>query len=128
MGQSNRSANLPDDDLSADRVRFVAYAVGYWTAIHRGNARDANAQTDAADRIVERWASQGRLLDLLGSLLTDQSTQVRYAAAASLLSGYPEVAAPVLQELARDPHGMVAVTAKMLLMQRGYQVTLGNTD
>jgi hypothetical protein len=119
MGPSDRSAKDPEDVMAADRAQFVASAIGYWTAIHDGSAREANAQTDAGDRIVERWAAQGRLFDLLGGLLTDQSPQVRYAAAAHLLSTYPDVATPVLQELARDPQGMVAVTAKMLLMQRG---------
>ena len=119
---------MPEDVLSADRGKFVASAIGYWTAIRDGNSGAANAQTGAGDRIVERWTSQGRLLDLLGSLLTDQSAEVRYAAAAHLLSGHPDAALPVLQELARNPHGFVAVTANILLIQRGYQGTSATTD
>jgi len=109
---------MSNDDVEAARARFVATATGYWSAVRERDSRRATAQTEVGDRIVQEWAARGRAVELLGSLLTDSSPEVRYAAAAHLLHrGGAGVAVPVLEDLERNPTGLVAPTARLLLMQ-----------
>ncbi len=108
-----------DDDLAAARAAFAATATGYWEAIREADARRATAQTDLGQRIADDTAERGDVAALLRPLLADPSREVRYAAAAELVRRRVcvEEAVAVLTTLARDATGLVAVTAKMMLMQ-----------
>jgi hypothetical protein len=108
---------VADDELAEARARFVATATGYWTAIREKDAQRGTAQTEEGERIVEEWTARGLDVELLRPLLSDPSAEVRYAAAAHLLHGVEaQAAASVLEELGRAPMGLVAPTAKMLLI------------
>jgi len=109
---------MSEDELAEARAQFVATANGYWTAIQEADSRRATAQTEEGDGIVETWSAGGRVVELLAPLLTDPSPAVRYAAAAHLLHrGSADLAVPVLEDLERDPKGLVAPTATLLLAQ-----------
>lgn len=111
---------MTDNDLETDRDQFCTTATGYWTAIHDADADTATAQTEAGEQIVDRWAAAGQAGELLGPLLESPVDQIRYAAAAHLLRlGIQEDrSVEVLEELKQDPDGLIAPTARLLLMQR----------
>ena len=106
-----------------DRERFVGHSEQYWDALgskRKRAAKLANAETAAANAIAAQWANEGRVGDLLLPLLSHHSERARYGAAATLLNyGAPEKAISVLRELASNPRGLIAPTAKLLLLQRG---------
>jgi len=108
----------PREVLDA-REAFRASAIAFWTLIREGNSQAANRNTDAGDAVVERLAAEGLLLPALRPLLGDAVPAVRYAAAASLLNrGLDKECERVLEELQEDPRGLIAPTARLLLMTR----------
>jgi HEAT repeat protein len=105
------------EDMGRARARYRESAVGYWAAIHEADADLANTKTVGADSIVETWARTGRAEELLEPLLSDEREEVRYGAAAHLLRlGCAENAVPILESLSANPDGLVAPTARLLLL------------
>ena len=102
--------DLPSED------DFRLAAVGYWVGIRNNSAEEANAATARGDEIVRLWGAHAGAEDHLRRLLSDESEEVRYAAAAHLGSS-DAAAIDVLRELARNPQGLVAPTAELLLMR-----------
>lgn len=91
-------------------------AVGYWTGIRDNSAEEANAATARGDEIVRLWRVHAVAEDHLRRLLSDDSEEVRYAAAAHL--GRSDAASiDVLRDLTRNPRGLIAPTAELLLMR-----------
>jgi hypothetical protein len=116
---------MSDREMLADRAAFATTARGVWDTMREKDSRRANAQTEAGDRIVEHWSQQGRAIELLLPLLTDPSTEVRFAAAAHLLNlGAANAAVRVLEELASNPKGLVAPAAGLLLRQWKLSISL----
>lgn len=106
--------------LESDRAELIESATGYWAKITQGDRRGADRHTRAGERIVGRWHAEGRVDALLCPLLEHASEEVRYAAAAHLfsLNLAREVPVAVLEELAKNPAGLVAPTARLLLQSR----------
>ncbi|MEV5704792.1 hypothetical protein [Actinoallomurus sp. NPDC052274] len=106
-------------ETNDDRIAFRAHAIAFWAESRSGTAEGANAHTDAADVIVERWAESGNAHEILASMLDYKLIEVRYAAAAYLLSlGDADAAVPVLEEIAQTKTsvGLIASGADLLLM------------
>lgn len=108
--QNAKVTDLPSED------DFRLAAVGYWMGIRDSSAEEANAATARGNEIVRLWRAHAVAEDHLRRLLSDESDEVRYAAAAHL--GNSDAAAiDVLRELTRNPQGFVAPTAELLLMR-----------
>jgi hypothetical protein len=107
-----------DAGLAASRARFRDAALAYWVLVHSGDTDGANEETSNGDAIVQEWASMGREIELLKPLLVDADPEVRFAAASHLLDSDIDEAVSVLEELAADPSGMIAPTARLRLMIR----------
>lgn len=105
-------------DLATDRTRFRDAALAYWVSVQSGDTDGANEETDKGDAIVREWASEGREVELLTPLLADADAEVRFAAASHLLDSDVIEAATVLEDLAADPAGMIAPTARLRLTTR----------
>jgi len=105
-------------DLASDRTRFRDAALAYWVSVQSGDTDGANEETDKGDAIVREWATEGRDVELLKPLLVDTDPEVRFAAASYLLDSDVPEATTVLEELAADPGGMIAPTARLRLMTR----------
>jgi hypothetical protein len=105
-------------DLAASRTRFRDAALAYWVSVLSGDSDGANEETSKGDAIVQEWASMDREVELLKPLLVDADPEVRFAAASHLLDSDIEEAVSVLEELAADPSGMIAPTARLRLMTR----------
>ena len=102
--------------LEEARHEFRQTATEFWARLRDKDSRSANKQTDRGDALVAEWSAAGQIDELLLPLLDDANTEVRYAAAAHLLTlGHAERAVPVLEELARNPKGLLAPTAGLLL-------------
>jgi uncharacterized protein (DUF2336 family) len=109
--------HTPAEEVATARRAFRDFAIASWLAIRAGDSKLANRQTDSGDAIVANSKREGQLQDLLGPLLEDRSPEVRYAAAAHLLdSELSSSAASVLERLQEDPKGLIAPTARILLM------------
>jgi hypothetical protein len=97
---------------------FRALASRYWEELRRADSRAATSATEALEELVASWRAEGVAQRRLNGLLLDPSEEVRYAAAASL--GVEDASAVTeLRRLARDAKGLVAPTARLLLMKRG---------
>lgn len=108
--------NSLDDDL-AD---FILHSENFWKHIKAKKSKAANLETDAGNKIVEKWAKQGAAESTLLSLIRHNSASVRFAAAAHLLNCEPKDAAiSVLRELMKDPEGLIAPSARLTLMRNG---------
>lgn len=94
--------------------QFRRHACGYWEAIDGGDAESATGHTTAAEAIAGGWPEPARGQSL-AALMDDADSRVRYAAAAC--SGPGERAEATLADLADEPTGLIAPTAKLLLMQ-----------
>lgn len=105
-------------DLAADRTRFRDAALAYWVSVQSGDTDGANEETEKGDAIVRDWATEGREVELLKSLLVDADPEVRFAAASHLLDSDVVEAVTVLEDLAAEPAGMIAPTARLRLMTR----------
>lgn len=106
--------------IETDRAEFVESATGYWSEIAQGDRRRADRHTRAGEKIVGRWHAEGHAEELLRPLLEHENDEVRYAAAAHLLSLElaGDVPVAVLEALAQNPLGLVAPTARLLLRTR----------
>lgn len=110
------------EEIDADRARFLGHSEAYWEALRKGKqaAKLANAEAAAANAIASHWGKQGRVTELLAPLLPHPSEAARYGAAATMLNyGAPEKAVAVLRDLATTARGLIAPTAKLLLMTKG---------
>lgn len=105
--------------MSSPRVDdFRRHAVEYWHAIEEADSEAATRETDAADAIVGAWRAGGHAEACLRPLLTEPDRRIRYAAA-SYIGVNDTEARKTLQELAAEETGLVAPTARLLLMQHG---------
>jgi len=110
-----------DSSIDQDRNAFASHAAEFWRLLRAGDSKSANLQSDAAGCIARLWSERGRGAEFLGPLLAHDDEAVRYAAAAESLSwGEEKDAVRVLRELAQNPNGLVAPTAKLLLLKRGH--------
>lgn len=105
-------------DLAAARTRFRDAALAYWVSVQSGDSDGANEATEKSDAIVQEWVDQGRKVELLKPLLVDADPEVRFAAASHLFNSDVPEAIAVLEQLAGDPDGMIAPTARLRLMTR----------
>ncbi|MBW3613906.1 MAG: hypothetical protein KY439_01165 [Actinobacteria bacterium] len=105
-------------DLATARTRFRDAALAYWVCVQSGDTDGANEETEKGDAIVREWTSEGREVELLKPLLVDADPEVRFAAASHLLDANVTEAATVLEDLAADPAGLIAPTARLRLMTR----------
>jgi hypothetical protein len=107
------------NDLEHDKELFELSARGYWAAVHAKKPRLADKATAEGDRIVHRWHQIGSVELLLGPLLDSSDDEVRYAAAAHLagLRVSEARSVEVLTSLSGNPDGLIAPTARLLLMQ-----------
>ncbi len=106
------------NSLSPAASSFVEAAREFWHALNDGRgSKVANTFSAKAERIVEEWKLDGSATDNLEALLSHTDSTVQYAAAAELLkSGETRLSLPVLENLSKDPAGLIAPTAKLLLM------------
>lgn len=113
------------DQIESVRRSYVQHASQFWELLKTKGAVRANRETDALDELIKDWGVQGSVYDLLFPLLAHDDEAVRYAAAAAdLLShGAPVEAIGVLQELAKNPTGFIAPTARLLLMRKKIPLT-----
>ncbi len=110
---------MDESEILKARDDFRTQATAVWASLREGDSAKANANTDEADAQVERWAADGVLLAIVRPLLDDAAPVVRYAAAAGLLGhGIDKDCEQVLEELQSDPKGLIAPTARLLLMTR----------
>lgn len=119
MKPGGESEVMAKPETNDGRIAFRAHAIAFWAESRSGTAERANDHTDAADVIVERWVESGSAHEILASMLGDKLIEVRYAAAAYLLSlGDAEAAVPVLEELSntKTSVGLIASGADLLLM------------
>lgn len=97
---------------------FRRHAVRYWHAMEEADSDAGDKATEATDTIVAAWRMAGEAEALLRPMLGDPDRRIRYAAAAYIGVHDPE-ARMTLQELAAETTGLVAPTARLLLMTGG---------
>lgn len=106
-------------ELVQARNDFRDQALTFWALLRQADSAAANENTDAADALIAQWATDGVLLRVVRPLLLDAEPAVRYAAAVALLNqGLDDECERVLRELQTDPKGLIAPTARLLLMTR----------
>jgi hypothetical protein len=106
-------------DLEHSRERFTRAAVDFWSAVAARDTAAADAYSAESDGIVEHWKALGRLDILLLPLLDEGTEAVLYAAAAQLLRHdlFEERCLQILESLTQRPEGLIAPTARLLLMR-----------
>lgn len=103
----------------ATRTAFAAAVRKFWHALEdsRGS-RIANTFSSEAERIVEKWQREGAAIANLEVLLNHADNAVQFAAAAELLKfGETQLSIPVLEKLTKVPTGLIAPSARLLLMR-----------
>ena len=106
-------------NIDSDRAEYTEYVQRFWVVLKTDGAVQANIETERSAQIVRRWAAKGSISELLTPLLSHEMESVRYAAAADLLNQAPsEEAIGVLREIASNPSGFIAPTAKLFLMKQ----------
>ena len=109
---------MADHDLESDRDLFAASAEATWSSVRAGDAKRGSKHTKERDSIVAYWVKRGQCLELLQPLLVVESEEIRYAAASQLLAnGAAQVALAVLEDLEHNSNGLVAPTARLLLLK-----------
>ena len=104
-------------DMPASRIRFRKGALNFWVALHEKDVDRANEETAEGDRLVEYWATRGRVREFLGPMVKDGDPEVRFAAASHLLShGGEDKALRVLEELQFES-SMIGPSARLRLMK-----------
>lgn len=105
--------------MDMDRVSYVEHVRCFWKILETQGAEQANRETEQSAAIAKRWAGEGCITEFLTPLLAHESESVRYAAAADLLNCVSsEAAIATLRDIADNPRGLIAPTAKLFLMKR----------
>ncbi|NPU90851.1 MAG: hypothetical protein HPY82_02980 [Gammaproteobacteria bacterium] len=101
---------------------FIRNAESYWLDIKGGNSKAANKKIKENEKIVQRLVECDEVVGCLARLLEHESDYVRFSAAAHLVKwGLREQSIAVLRELAANPKGLVAPTAKIVLEFHGIE-------
>jgi hypothetical protein len=100
------------------RDTFTGHVEAQRRLLDSADVKAANRHVDANDALVNAWAGQGIVKDVLSPLLDDENPAIRCASAAYLLRhGATDRALAVLEELAEDDDaGLIASRAEALLM------------
>ncbi len=99
-----------------DRATFRAHLSLSRQLLEDGDPAAADAEAARGERVAERWADLGRIIDLLKPLLDDTEPEsMRFAAASYLFQhGYGEDAVPILESI-RDDDGLNAAAARAMV-------------
>lgn len=98
------------------QLKFIINSEEWRRRIADGDKKGTNQQVKKNDDIVAQWKKNASIEDLLFSLVSHASLEVRFAAATYLIdSNHKTIATQVLKELAADPKGVVAVFAQSVL-------------
>ncbi|MRW82626.1 hypothetical protein GJ698_00785 [Pseudoduganella sp. FT26W] len=107
------------NEVSTEQDEFIKNAVGYWQCIENGNSKSANLAEKRNKKIIMHLGNFATAL--LEPLLSHPSDAVRFAAAAHLMkTEVSDEAAKVLQDLAQNPLGLMALSAKAILDIHGH--------
>ncbi|MBB6580642.1 hypothetical protein [Ralstonia solanacearum] len=110
---------VEQDKLSSVRQEYACRANRFLDFLESEGSEQANLEADRTGDIISSLNNNAEAHDLLYSLLAHDSEAARYTAAADLLSRetLPE-AIDVLRELARNPVGFIAPTARFLPVRK----------
>jgi hypothetical protein len=68
-------------EVGTARQYFRAQALKFWEFVRDRDPKAANRNTDAADSLIQTWATEGVLVEVLHPLLTDEEPAVSHARA-----------------------------------------------
>jgi prolyl oligopeptidase PreP (S9A serine peptidase family) len=104
------------DIYESERDKFIRHANAYLERIEAADSRGANAENQAAAKIVKNLAQRQEVDAFLLSLLSHESTAVRFFAAAHLINfDSKDQAIAVLRELADAQIAWIAPAANAVL-------------
>lgn len=109
-----RKAVMIENKFSLDQEKFANNAIEYWKKIEEGDSRAANLAEKRNKKIVSQLGSVAS--NFLAPLLSYPLDEVRFAAAAYLMNtDSRNQAALILRELAQNPTGFLALSARAIL-------------
>jgi hypothetical protein len=102
--------------LTLDREKFELHTRKYWAEIKAGSSKKANAEERAISKVVEKYETNGNLVEFLAPFLAHESAALRLSSAARLLqSEARESAISILRELVITDPTLIAVSAGVIL-------------
>jgi hypothetical protein len=102
--------------MNGEVEKFIKNVEDYWLEIRRGSSKGANARQRANKNLVDQWAKDGQLLDILSPLLDHSSNAVKLAAAACLIhTDAKENCIAILRYLIENDLTLIASSASAVL-------------